>query len=548
MTNNKCRNLQKRGISMETNKTKLVIEKINELSEVIYKGMCTEGEIYKEIAKARDDSRSNLKQMLSEAVEKSPELGDYIYQYIYVNESANEEPHKDTANYYNGVIREAFSENKFDISLFLEVEPEKLEDENKKAVEAIIKHLKKPAICADRTVMYELAFGLNMDGEMVEEMLKKALMQQGINAKDYKEVIYWWCLNNEYFDIENPTSKCKKAKELIALYNDMEKLEELVSMHRIRSGIKINDNIGTVLLLEELKKIKEEWQLINYLYTLKKADLKVGKSVTMVRAYRELIRDLPREDEEYTNPKLRQYLYSILKVDKVYVDELITLISSEMGILMDLNSAIYMNSKTMQKLKNDGINLSLDQIERIQKIIQDEEQVYAGHGASDDANDLYKLICEEDIESVPEGARIRIQNTMERKRELVRNKVENGLYDDVLLSKDIAKKIFADFVITEKGLRTRLSLYEKVRVSRKDILFSYFLGETIGLPEEETFEEQSRECSVEDFIDSASVFLERRNLHSIYLRNPFDLFLVVCLMHDDPFEYFMANWALATER
>lgn len=533
---------------METNKTQLVINKINELSEGIYKGMCTEGEMYKEIAKARDENRAKLKQMLSEVVEKSPELGEYIYQYIYVNQSEDIKSHPDTANYYNGVIREAFGKNGFNVALFSGEEPENLEVENQKEVEIVIKHLKKAAICADRTIMFELAFGLNMDGEMVEEMLKKALMQQGINAKDYREVIYWWCLNNEFQDFENPTNKCKKAMELIEVYNDIDKLEKFASEWQTRSSIKINDNVSTVLLSKEVKQIKEEGQLYNYLYTLKKADLKVEKSVTMVRTYRELIRDLPREDEEYTNPKLKQYLTNILDVEKAYIDELITLIGSETGTVMDLNPAVYLKSNTMQKLKDDGINLTIDQIERIQKLVQDEEQGYAGHGSTDDENDLYKFICDEEVHSVTESARKRIQNTMEKKLDAIKNKVENGLYKEELLSENVAKKIFADFIITEKGLRTRLSLNEKLQASRKDILFSYFLGETVGLLEEEAFEEQSRECSVEDFIDEASVFLEKRNLHPIYLRNPFDLFLIVCLLHDDPFEYFMANWSLAVEK
>ena len=533
---------------METNKTQIVINKINELSEGIYKGMCTEGEIYKEIAEARDKNRVRLKQMLSEVVEKSPELGEYIYQYIYINQSNDAKPHPDTSNYYNGVIREAFRQNGFNVTLFSGEESENPEKENQKEVERIITHLKKSAICADRTVMFELAFGLNMDGEMVEEMLKKALMQQGINAKDYREVIYWWCLNNEFQDFENPTNKCKKAKELIEAYNDIDKLEKLASEWQKRSFLKMNDNVNTVLLLEKLKKIKEEGQLYYYLYTLKKADLKVKKSVTMVRAYRELIRDLPREDVEYTNPKLRQYLSNILEVEKDYIDELMTLIASETGTVMDSSPAVYLKSNTMQKLKNDGINLTINQIERIQKLILDEEQDYAGHSSIDDENDLYNFICDEEVDSVTESARKRIQSTMEKKLEIVKNEVSNGLYKEDLLPKSVAEKLFADFDITERVLRTRLSLNEKVRANRKDIIFLYFLDETVGLLEEELFEKQSREISVDDFIDEASVFLENRNLYPIYLRNPFDLFLIVCLLHDDPFKYFMANWALAVEK
>lgn len=564
--------------------TKAIIDSVEEISKSIYDEMYSEKNVAKAIR--AEDGRAKLKHLVEYAIMSSPKLSDYIYNYIFIQSNmkseGNDSYEKVTTNKYNKFIRDAFKDNGFIPSVFDEQVDDSDESVNKE-IEKVIKGLDKVATTASRTLVFELAFGLNMEVELVETLLKKAMMQQGINAKDYKEVIYWWCLSNEFTDIKKPFGKCKKAKELVKIYNDDSKLKEIVESEGIKKKIDISDEARTKLLLDELKGIEDEGDFYNYLYSLKIANIQRHKSVSRTQDFLELLEDMPRAEEGYKNEALRKFLKEVLSdSSSEEIDELVTLMGSENGKIIDLTPGVFESTESMKKIKEKGVVLAYEDIEKIRHLVRKEEVAYSGHQLIEDEDDFVKFcLCEVLRFSHLNVNSMRVQGGYAVKERAARNiaahkvaakeKVDKGMFEGELLEKEVAESLFEGIVLTEKGIRNRSEIQTTVSVSRKEILFLYFLVNTIGLLDDEKEQEtyvdgldenkddqkqkkrkeldklggrSYRNKSVDDFKDSASEFLKKENLQPIYLKSPFDLFLILCLMYEEPFEYIMANYSL----
>ncbi len=551
--------------------TQTIIDRINALSESIYNGMYTDREISRAIENAKND-RNKLKTMLVDVVMNSPTLRDYIENYMFINSSLGADKDRDyrsvSTNAYNKLIRKAFKANGFLPSVFVDTEDD--EESISNEIERVIKCLNKPATTVGRTILFEVAFGLNMEIETLETLLKKALLQQGINAKNYKEVIYWWCLKNEFQDFNNPMDKCKKAKDLLEIYNNEKKLEELSGAWIATKKIEITDDVRTKLLLDELKNIKEEGNLYNYLYTLKQAKLEAMKSVSVTKEFEELLEEMPRVEEGYINNRLRRYLMEILNgISEEELNEIMSLIGSESGKIIDLRPGVCENTKSIKKIKDKGIELSKEQLERIQQYVRKEEMDYSGHKIIEDIDDFVMFFGSElsrfgkfdrKLMRVKGGYAVkeRAAGNIAKHKAIAKEKVEKSLYAGELLPKKVVERLFDGIVLTEKGLRNRLSVDTNISANRKEMLFLYFLINVVGLPDEE---EADRECdkqkneadknektyrnkNVDDFMDEASAFLNNLDMQPIYQKSPFDLFLILCLMYDEPFDYIMASFSL----
>lgn len=111
-----------------------------------------------------------------------------------------------------------------------------------------------------------------------------------------------------------------------------------------------------------------------------------------------------------------------------------------------------------------------------------------------------------------------------------------------LLPQVALKSLFQGIVYTEATVRKRI--YGETGLSRNELLatmFLYYLADTVNDPPGKG----SKAGNLDLFEEEASDWLFRCGMHSFYLRNPFELFLALCFLQDDPLAYFMASWEAA---
>lgn len=604
--------------------TEMIIKEANALLENIYNGMFTDKEVDKAVKKGKKN-REELKKILEDVVVNSPTLRDYVNNYIYINKELNSSysSYMDIGEEEsNSNIIKTFEENGYDEEAFPDakfiIDSDKVVEGADESVQKVINTLDQPAVNIDRISLFAVAFGMNMDVDETEHMLEKVLLQQGFNSKDYREVIYWWCLKGEFSDFDK-IKKCAKVKEYFTIYENEDKLKELVDKYVCQMDYSISDNTNTILLTNEMKKIKTEGELFNYLYNLKKANLKRKNSLNLSMLYNKLLHGIPRSDEfnaerlsyylwqifagvtskemndlvdeigeeyeiflscndntvdcskvllklkeiyadfdaanilgikeilgcdykkleekrdnslitnskkkkiRYENDRLKDYLYEMISGrTKSYVNDLAIKFFDDVDKVLDLTPGVFEQTAAVRELRKQKVVLNDDQINRIQDLIWEEDRRFSNE-------DGYSR--EDIIRSVA------------KHRANMKENVEEGLYEGELLPKEVLKPLFDGIVITEKGLRLRMNPSGSSNVTRKELLFAYFLERVAWMKDEEKEDNISRKENVEDFEDEASEFLKENHMHPIYKRNPFDLFLIICLMYDDPFKYIMANWA-----
>lgn len=302
----------------------------------------------------------------------------------------------------------------------------------------------KPSTQIDRLVIYLFAYGLGMTMDELQHFIRKALWQPAINLRDYKEVIYFWCLKN---DCGN--DKISKIQELLAYYLELK-----------TENLPLSSSIGeqnTQELFDVFDKLHTEDSLKDYLKKLKVSNPKQGS-----RSIRE------------------EFHYNL-----------------------------------SQSVRNDsGVPEDIEEGEKTDK---------------EDADYSSGLSCQKIIDE------------LERERVDAYNNCHEALLDA-----KIASWLFKDIYWTHKSLQNRFD--GSVMVSRNEFLLSLFL---IYAPELSEIEfransiEELRYCRYDDFREEADSTLDFCNMMPLYPRNPFELFLFICLFHDQPYEYLLANWQQA---
>lgn len=302
----------------------------------------------------------------------------------------------------------------------------------------------KPSTQIDRLVIYLFAYGLGMTVDELQHFIRKALWQPAVNLRDYKEVIYYWCLKNDFGN-----DKISKIQELLSYYLELK-----------TENLPLSSSIGeqnTQELLDIFDKLRTEDSLKDY---LKK--LKISNSKKSSRSIRE---------------EFHYNLSGLVRNDSGSPENM------EEGEKTDKEDADYSSALSCQKI--------VDELEA-QRV---------------DAYDN----CHE-----------------------------------TLLDAEIASWLFKDVYWTHKSLQNRFD--GSVMVSRNEFLLSLFL---IYAPELSEMEfransiEELRYFRYDDFREEANSTLEFCNMMPLYPRNPFELFLFICLFHDKPYEYLLANWQQA---
>lgn len=219
-------------------------------------------------------SREELKELLLSVVSNTPKFKEYIFFYVYIN--AMYDGKADIMEYKNiqdekylDIIKCAFKENT-----------------GRNFCERHRKALEKESYKVDREIVFEYGFGLNMEREEVSKLLKKALLQQDYNLKNYKESIYYWCYKNAITG-----RKDKKAKELIGEYERGEIINGIREIQRRPVEIMTKDT-DTILLLQNAN-IETENELREHLYSIYNSDLNIEASISLMERYDRIIQSLP---------------------------------------------------------------------------------------------------------------------------------------------------------------------------------------------------------------------------------------------------------------
>lgn len=143
-------------------------------------------------------------------------------------------------------------------------------------------NLKKSAWSINREFIFVLGFGLKLTPGTVNEILCHYLHQIEINFKDYKEVIYYWCLKNNYsyddmimlmekcedidpcLDINktylslNNTRQCKKEFIRISNENELINYAQKLYVQMVNPRSKSNFNIFFNNIIELQENIRNE--------------------------------------------------------------------------------------------------------------------------------------------------------------------------------------------------------------------------------------------------------------------------------------------------
>lgn len=329
-----------------------------------------------------------------------------------------------------------------------------------------------------RDKVFLFAFGLGMDVETVSMILKKCLMEADFNMKDPKEVIYYWCLKQNI-----PYSGMLRWMEYYESMN--------VESDHARRKLTDVDRTGTYLLSSRVRQnFRDDEDIKAYLFSLKKADSSSRLRKSAKEVYRRLFHAFP-----HTEVSQAQTVFDEKEISQSYRE--------------------YIASRE----QNEEYRIQ----QKAQKKAQKEDEKYTA------------------FLQVETGVRILAGI---RKRCYEENKEQ-------LLEPKVLAYLFQDLSFTKKTVMDRI--YGDTPVSRKELLTAEFIVYMVELPEDEREEKQyaegtdvltyrDRQDSIMDFEEDVSATLAKLEMERFYVRNPFELFLVFCLLHRDPFAYFMASW------
>lgn len=337
--------------------------------------------------------------------------GDHIKRYIY-EQMVEKDPELKIENmsddFVMDFIKRAFKDN--GMTNRGSMEP----DGTTKLGNRLPQWMKSRVTSIERKTCFLFGFGLNMDVEQVKYMLTHVLRQDDFNARDYKEVIYYWCFkqNLQYEGVVTWLNKYKNIQaEAMTLKNAEPK---------------------TDILQNELLSIQDEAGFVKYLTRIKRLSCNSKRSRTQANELKWLSTQLVEclSCEEYSYVELAECL------NRVWVD-----------------------------------NVQIPKI--IEKMVED------------------KVI------SLPS--------------------------------------------LSNKFLGKRIS-WDEANIQRNEILTLVFLfcAYNLNMEEKEGVVDYAERKA--NFVYEANTSLEYCGFDRVSLLNPYEMFLVSCLLQKSPFEYFVAVW------
>ena len=112
---------------------------------------------------------------------------------------------------------------------------------------------------------------------------------------------------------------------------------------------------------------------------------------------------------------------------------------------------------------------------------------------------------------------------------------------DPMMDRETLKMIFSGVDYSKRGIENRK--WGLVDMSRTEIIATQFIACCARGPAQN----MPRSILRRDFLEEVNEDLVNSGLRKFYLRSPFELFVILCFLHEDPFCYFMASWEEALQ-
>ena len=467
-----------------------------------------------------------------------------------------------TSYFYNGIIKKALSKEEIVLPYWRE----------KIAKQGYLFQLDSAEAATVRKIMFHLAFALKWDVETLELALKKVLLQLEINPKDPEEVIFRYCLKHKisyadmcvkylyysdtdvfYTQYQQPDDYAPDESEnTLYMKESLEKVIELdrdaffrhiwVLKHRNMTPVRktpgrvywdrfylfpqsvwmgTGDNAKTSVTPEDLCRM----ELIDPNDTIPE-----GTSLNTMDDILSAVFDLKKRKSiasSYTSskPEIQSAIAGFLGCDPEEVPEKLQFLEVK---------APYFYKWIKEKLITDIMNGT---------------DITSGYGA-ESLSELKESIAENPVgEKNPPAQKEKrdLSDSMYLKiLPLILEKSCKNAYASCtqdLLPPPILAKLFGKLKFTRDMVADRKR--GDVPLTRTEVIATGFISFAYNIFAVNPDIKIPAEVLRRTYISHMKPILTECGFRDIHLPSPFDLFTLMCLMHEDPLAYFLASWEAA---
>jgi len=325
----------------------------------------------------------------------------------------------------------------------------------------------KPANKVTREELFLFAFGMKLTPEMVTVFIQKYLGEPGIRWKDYREVIYFWCLRNACLGIKSS-------------FNGIE-------------GV---------------------YNAFRYYYRIPKSGVTVQKDQTATQYYKQRAAADMRTDMDF-----RTYLRMLKEKQP------------ENGYSRTRSQILEKNLRRLHAQISDENN-------RILNVIGFERDLWA----CVDLSVVYPLE-KEIIHQIGFPPIWKYELTGKK----IHSHIRNISREDILLSSFLYYAHQKEFQKKESEIEDYLDAEPYI----EDAVWEEEVGRwNKELFWDDDFEEMDDPLEIKEAFESAiALDLASCDMHTgLYLPNPFEMFLLLCLLTPAPYSVFMNAWSMAAEK
>lgn len=427
----------------------------------------------------KEGNQEIFDEIMENAVDNRLTWGDHIKRYIFDCISDGTMKIEDiTRKQMEDFIKKAFADNGMR-------DRGSIDPEANTPLSAQLKNLDKPVMKIKRKTCFLFCFGLNMDEDAASYMLE-VLRQANFNPRNYKEAIYYYCLCNnlQYAGVVEWLGKYNNLPENDPFMNDQNSSDSLVLENRLKI----------------IAKNATEKDFLEYLAMLKQLPDKDKKSKTRANVLARYCREFYQYQSEYCE-----------KVDD-------DLLEAEDSVVAFMKEEEVTKAEAIEA--SDNKKKSFGRKKRSKK-----EQLKHRFAVINRA-----LFLEDDFS---------LANFEKCLKTLPA--------ETVTVSPVLKQMVREDLMVlprfTEDALKHKIGSERSTEITREDILTIIFLvcssimGEDFA--EEGGYDYRQRKA---EFVCEANLALEKCGFGNVYLLNPFELFLVSCLLQPRPMEYFLSVW------
>lgn len=474
-----------------------------------------------------------------------------------------------TSYFYNGIIKKTLSEEGIVLPYWRE----------KIAKQGYLLQLDSEEADTVRKILFHLAFALKWDVETLERAIKKVLLQPEFNPKDTEEVIFWYCLKHKI-----------SYADMCIRYLHYSDTPEFYERYCQDVDVAPDESENTLYMKDALQEIEKHEQengrdkemFFRHLWFLKHRNLDSARK-TPGKVYWDRFYLFPQAVWMGTgdHEKVSVTAEDLRRIELIRKEHILP-----EGICLNTMDEILCAAVDAKKKKNieksyasagtevrEGIAAFLgceaDEVpEKLQflevkapyfykwikeKLITDimnGANLIGGHGEAS-LMELKERMTEDPLEDE--------QDLSDRKKKrdlsnsvymkilpLILEKSRKNAYaacTQDLLPKEILVKLFGKLEFTKDMVDKRKR--GNVPLTRTEVIATGFISFAYNVFAVNPDIKIPAEVLRRTYISHMKPILTECGFRDIYLLSPFDLFTLMCLMHEDPLAYFLASWEAA---